>query len=248
MDRFSPLILDTASQFEYEQDRAEECFLYVCGQLCDDGFRRLLRFNTRGRAKFRTWLTSVVFNLCVDWHRREYGRVRMLPAIAALPAFDQAVYRLAVDQGMSKESCYQVLRVDFPDIDRRAIDRSLGRVYSILTPRQHWQMSVRSRRRKQRHGNDPPTAVERLPDQGPGPEGHAEQKQELEALRAALSGLPSKQRLLIQLRFQEGLSLEKIAQLQQLGDSSRAWRHIQSAIEALSRQLSENQAGVRRKN
>ena len=86
LDLYAPLIMNTAGQFEYEQDRISECFLYACAQLNDNGFRRLLKFNTTGKATFRTWLGSVVFNLCVDWHRREYGRASLLPAISALPA------------------------------------------------------------------------------------------------------------------------------------------------------------------
>ena len=81
IDHFAPLIMKAASQFEYEQSRSNDCFLYVCEKISDGGFRRLSRFNTRGRAGFRTWLGTVVFNLCVDWHRKEFGRVQMLPAI-----------------------------------------------------------------------------------------------------------------------------------------------------------------------
>ena len=110
LDLYAPLIINIAGQFEYEQDRISECFLYACAQLNDNGFRRLLKFNTAGEAAFRTWLGSVVFNLCVDWHRREYGRASLLPAISALPAFDQSVYRMVIEQGMDKETCFQSLR------------------------------------------------------------------------------------------------------------------------------------------
>ena len=112
LEHYASLIMSVASQFEYEQDRINECFLYACEQLNDDGFRRLLKFNTAGKAQFHTWLGAVVFNLCVDWHRREYGRATLLPAIAALPAFDQSVYRMVIEQGMDKEASYQALRAD----------------------------------------------------------------------------------------------------------------------------------------
>ena len=58
-------------------------------------------------------------------------------------------------------------------------------------------------------------------------------QQELEVLQNAISHLSTNQRLLLQLRFQEGLSLKKIAQLRRLGDTNRAWRQIQTAIKAL---------------
>lgn len=92
LDHYSGLIMKTARQFEYRQGRGNECFLFVCEKLVDDGFRRLLKYNTSSPCMFRSWLGAVVFNLCVDWHRHEYGRATMLPAISALPAFDQTVY------------------------------------------------------------------------------------------------------------------------------------------------------------
>lgn len=248
LDRYGSLIMNTASQFEYEQDRIDECFLYVCEKLNENGFRRLLRFNTEGTARFRTWLASVVFNLCVDWHRREFGRVRMLPAIAALPAFDRAVYHLVVERGMARESCYQRLRTEFPDLTRDAVANALGRIYSILTPRQRWQISVRRRGRSRTSGDPLKGQVERLPDPGPGPDAEAETREELDALQHAISHLPANQRLLLRLRFQEGLSLKKIARLLRLGNASRAWRHIQSAIRALSEHIDPGNPIEKRKN
>jgi len=233
LDRYSQLVMNTANQFEYQQERIDECFIFICEKLNDNGFRRLLNFNTSGTAKFRTWLTTVVFNLCVDWHRKEFGRATLLPAISALPAFDQSVYRLIIEQGMNKEVGFQTLRADFPDLTRELLAKALSRIYSLLTPRQRWQLSIRNRGRKQAGADPLRGRVERLPDPEPGPETEAQTRQELEVLQNAISHLPTDQRLLLQLRFQEGLSLEKIAQLKNLGDTSRAWRHIQAAVNAL---------------
>jgi RNA polymerase sigma factor (sigma-70 family) len=208
----------------------------------------LLNFNTRGTAKFRTWLGAVVFNLCVDWHRREFGRVRLLPAIAALPAFDRLVYRLVIEQGMNKESSFQRLRLDFPDLTRESVANALSRIYSILTPRQCWQISVRNRGRRKAGADPLQGRIELLPDPGSGPEAQAQTQQELKALQHAISHLPANQRLLLQLRFQEGLSLKKIAQVMRLGDTNRAWRHIQAAIKALYDHIHSKNPAEKRKN
>lgn len=248
LDRYSALIMKTASQFEYRQGRSSECFLYVCEQLNDDGFRRLLKFNTAGQVKFRTWLGIVVFNLCVDWHRREFGRVTLLPAISALPAFDRAVYRLVIEQGMDKETSFQTLRADFPDLTRELIESSVIRVFSLLTPRQRWQVSVRNRRKQQASGNSYQGQVEHLTDPGTGPEEQAQNQQNLDTLQNAMAHLTARQRLLLRLRFQEGLSLKKIAELTQLGDTNRAWRHVQAALKALFQHIHEKNPAKTRKN
>lgn len=248
LDLYAPLIMNTAGQFEYEQDRISECFLYACAQLNDNGFRRLLKFNTAGEAAFRTWLGSVVFNLCVDWHRREYGRASLLPAISALPAFDQSVYRMVIEQGMDKETCFQSLRADFPDLTRDLIARAVARVYALMTPRQRWQIAVRSRRRKTAYGPSPRESLEALPDPAMGPELEAQKRQDLEILQEAMSRLPADQRLLLRLRFQEGLTLKKIAQLKYHGDVNLTWRKIQAATDALLQNFRRKGAEKKRKN
>jgi len=248
LDQHSTLIMHTATQFEYTRDHATECYLYVCDQLRRDGFRRLLKFNTSGRATFRTWLGAVVFNLCVDWHRHEYGRVTLLPAVSALPAFDRAVYRIVVELGQDKESCFQTLRTDFPDLTRDLVERSVLRVYSLLTPQQRWQVLVRNRRKSLARGHSPDNPIEHLPDPGSSPEEQAQKQQDLENLQRAMSRLPAPQRLLIRLRFQEGVSLEKIAEMTKLGDTNRAWRHLQAALKALVQEIHRKDLKKTRKN
>lgn len=249
IDRYSRLIMNTANQFEYGTDRIDECFIYVCEKLNDHGFRRLLKFNPRGGANFSTWLATVVFNLCVDWHRKEFGRVTQLPAITALPSFDQLVYRIIVEQGVSKETCYQMLRSDMPELTRDMVQKSAGRVVAVLTPRQRWKISVRNRGRRRPHSlNDDSNPFGQLVDPGASPEAAEQQRQELEALQQAMLRLDADQRLILQLRFQEGLSLKRIARLRNLGDSSRAWRHLQAAVNALSEELQSENSAVSRKN
>ena len=235
IDRYARMIMNAAGQIEFEQDRIHECFLYVCEKLSEDGFRRLLKFNASGKARFRTWLTAVSFNLCVDWHRREYGRMRLLPAIAALPEFDQAVYRMVIEQGMSRESTYQQLRMDYPDLTRQSLARSMRRIHDLLTPRQRWQISVKRGRNRDRGSTA--EHIDWLPDPGADPLAETERLTRKEAFDAAMNRLPRDQRLLLYWRFQEGLSLARIAELAELGNVNRAWRQIQSAVDALTAEV-----------
>jgi len=233
LDRYSALIMYSAGQFVYQHDRVNACFLYVCEKLSDDGFCRLMKFNPAGKARFRTWLGSVVFNLCVDWHRKEFGRATLLPAITTLPAFDQSVYHLVIEQGMDKETCFQMLRADFPDLTRELVAKAAGRIFTLMTPRQRWQLAIRNHGRLAPMRNGRRDSVDRLCDPGFTPEAEAQSRQELDILQQAISQLPAGQRLLLRLRFQEGLSLKTIAKLQHLGDTNRAWRLIQDATSAV---------------
>jgi RNA polymerase sigma factor (sigma-70 family) len=251
LNRHASLIMKTASQFEYQQDRKNDCFLFVSEKLSEDGFKRLLKYDSSRVASFRTWLITVVFNLCIDWHRKEFGRAYLLPAISALPSFDQLVYRYSFERGMTGQDCLQALSTEFPDVTRRQLSQAISRVHGVLTPRQRWQIGVRHWR-KQRSGDPSGDArlqnVDQLPTPTQDPAIVAQKQQALDALQAALAHLSDRQQLLLHLRFHAGLTLNQIAQFIHLGDSNRAWRHIEKAINALSDQFpSEKSSGSRKK-
>jgi RNA polymerase sigma factor (sigma-70 family) len=235
LHRFDSFIIKTAGQFEYDQDRKNDCFLFVSEKLSEDNFKRLLRYQPKHNASFKTWLMTVVFNLCIDWHRREFGRATLLPAISALPAFDQLVYRYSFKQGMASAECLQALSTDFPAVTRQMLSEAVSRIHRILTPRQRWQIGVRLRRR-QDSGDLRMKDMDLLPSPVDDPSSRAQQHQELEELQSALEAMPARQRLLLQLRFHDGLTLRQIAHFIRLGDSSRAWRKVQDALQALSDQ------------
>lgn len=234
VDSFSPLIMRAVRQFEFEQERANDCFLFVCEKLSDNEFHRLKKFRPGNRASFRTWLSTVVFNLCVDWHRKEFGRATMLPAISALPAFDQSVYRYCFDRALDRETSYRLLRQEFPDLTREQMSEAMSRVHQAMTPRQRWRAGMRNRVVLKLSGGK---ETERLPDSYPGPEQQAEQDQRTELMRLAMSTLTPEQRLLLQLRYEQGLTLARVAEVMNLGDPYRARRKIQAAIDALSEHL-----------
>ena len=248
IDRYAGLIMRTVTQFEFEQDRGNDCFLYVCEKLYERQFRRLLKFNKAGRPSFATWLSTFVFNLCIDWHRGEFGRARMLPAVAALPAFDQRVYLHCYEEGMKFEECYETLRSDIPGLAREQVSGALERIHALLTPRQRWQLNVRLSGRRRSGKESSGAALERIPDPAPIPEALAREDEEIAALQAALSRLTIDQRVLLYLRFREGLSFDRIARMEHLGDAHRARRRVRSALDALDIQLRRGLGKQKRQN
>lgn len=232
IDHFSPLILKMAQQFDYEQNRSGDCFLYVCEKLSENDFRRLLKFNTGGKATFRTWLSSVVFNLCVDWHRHEFGRATLLPAISALPEFDQSVYRLYFEQGMDMQAALYQLQEDFPDLNSGQLSESVARIHRVLTPRQRWKLGVKKFRQQRSRGQT--TDPEALPSGLDDPERRACDEQAGKLLREALGRLSRDQALAVNLRYIQGMTLQQVADVLGLGDPFRARRMIQAALDQLS--------------
>jgi len=234
--RYSPLIMQVIRRHDADDDRTSECFNHVCGALSDDGFRRVLSFRPDGPARFKTWLIAVVANLCVDWRRKERGRVRPLQCVARLPELDQQVYRCIYVRGMSRIQCMETLAPRFPELTVATVSEINARLFALLTPQQRWHLSARTPGLKpggfdSRHEDDDPASQVATP--GPGLDDLAAESQEQRQLQDALSQLPAQQRLLLRLRYEQNLTLAEVARLTGQPDPFRANRQIQAALDAL---------------
>ena len=240
LESYSPTIMQVVCHHEGDKSRADECFLFVCEKLSDNGFRRLLQFDASRKAHFRTWLKLVVSNICVDWHRKAYGRQRPYRAIAKLSAFDRLVHHYNTECSMNRSACFHALQLTYPDLTEDQFTESMSRLHNTLTSRQRWQLSVRKRVTGSTNSfdacSDHPTATE-LVGTGPDPATVVQLLQTREALLKAMARLTRQQRALLRLRYQEELSLKDVADLAGLGDLHRAKRQIKKALTALAELL-----------
>ena len=249
LDAYSPLLLDVVGLFERDEDAAGDCYLFVCEQLCRNGFRRLLRFRTDGPASFATWLRAVARNLCLDWHRQEFGRHRVFESIARLPVLDQEIFKRVFVDGLPADATHLTLEPRFSGLTAVEVDRSISRIEQSLTPRQRWLLSVRRARggRGAATGTeDNDEVLEKIPGDGPDPESLAALREERAALHRALVSISSRDRLLIRLRFEQELTLEEIAKLLNLDNAQSADRRIREALEELRKAMTPTSAGLRK--
>jgi RNA polymerase sigma factor (sigma-70 family) len=79
IDRYRALIVATIRRTIEDDESALEAFAEVCGTLSANELERLRRYHdTREpKARFSTWLVTVVRNLVVDWLRKRDGRKRV---------------------------------------------------------------------------------------------------------------------------------------------------------------------------
>ncbi len=238
----SPLILQVVRMFGRDPDHVSDCFLFVCEQLGQKRFRRLRRFRPRGPASFATWLRAVVRNLCLDWHRREFGRERVFQSVARQSPLDQEVFRCLFLQGLSAEETLLSLQPRFPSLTVGRVTESEHRLRRVLSSRQLWLLEVRRPRpiplvEVETEADGP--APRQIADPDPDPEASALLRQQREALRRAVARLSGAERLLVRLRFERGLTLEQIAQLSRLGSAQKADRRIREILERLREELSQ---------
>jgi len=237
LERYSAAIMHTVRRHEGDPERATDCFLHACSALNDDGFRRLLSYRPDGPARFRTWLMAVVSNLCIDWRRKQDGRIRPLQAVAHLPELDQLVYRHIYQRGLSRAQCLQTLKPQFPDLTEQQLAAINARLFALLTPQQRFQSSARHGATISLDGGstlDDGGLSGQLEEPAPGPDVLALQAQQQSRLQAALARLPPQQRLLLRLRFEQDLTLAEVARLTRQPDPFRVNRQIQAALAALA--------------
>jgi RNA polymerase sigma factor (sigma-70 family) len=211
-----------------DADRQSDCFVFVCEKLSDDGFRRLLKFDVAGRARFSTWLTVVATNLVIDWVRNQRGRERAFTNVAKLPALEQRLFRHRFERALPLRDCFSLLLTEFPDLDVARFDAALATLERTLNSTQRWRLSIRGRR------NVPLDDADLEPSGEPGLEDGAARNEELVHLAGAMARLSERERLLLALRFEQELTFDQIARLLKLGDAFRARREVEAALRRLT--------------
>jgi RNA polymerase sigma factor (sigma-70 family) len=235
---YSQILYQTARFYTFDPDAAADCYLSICQHLAANSFRRLLKFNPEGKASFTTWLRVVARNVCLDWHRSQSGRRRALKALQSLSQLECEVYDCRFEHGLSEEETLQRLHPLFPDLSRDQLGAIELRIERSLTSRQRWTQNTRQKLPLT-------TQVTLLASDGWGESSTeiadtrsnqesviATQEQEA-CLKKCVASLSADERLLLQLRFEEDLSLDEIARLTGRGDAQRVHRHIAAVLKKL---------------
>lgn len=236
LERYSGLIYHVVHSFDRDPDRSGNCFLFVCEQLSANDFRRLRKFNLAGCATFSTWLYAIARNLCLDWHRKEHGRYRVFGSLVQRSATDQMLFELVFRRGLSTEEAREELRrrsveLSFADVEQRISD-----LRRCMTSRQLWLLSSGNPVADSMDSGSEDIYVAEPVDPVPDPEALAALRETHEKVSAALGSLGDSDRLLVRLRYQEGLTLEQVARLVGLKDAQTADRRLRDVIDHL-RQL-----------
>jgi len=237
--RYTPLILGVARQYQRDEQSIQDCYLFVCEKLIDEDFRRLRAWRRRDNLQFTTWLRAVVANLCVDWHRSTQGRQRPVSSIADLPGPERLVYMHRYELGASVHECHEAVAARYPQLTVLDVAAIIRRINQLLTPQQHWMLSTRRRLAVSLDDAGIRSQAELTLDAQQTPEELAESEQMKKRLRSALRHLPARQRLLLKLRYQQGLSLKEVARLAGHRDLQQVRYQVRLALERLQALLSD---------
>jgi RNA polymerase sigma factor (sigma-70 family) len=237
LDRYSGLIYHVVLSFDRDPDRSGNCYLFVCEQLSANDFRRLRKFDVGGRATFSTWLCAVMRNLCLDWHRKEHGRHRMFGSVARRSATDQLLFEVVFRRGFSAEEAREELSRRGVELSFAAVEERISDLRRCLSSRQLWLLSSGNTVLDSIDGEEERTYVVEPADPAPDPEALAALRETHQHVSAALASLTDSDRLLVRLRYQEGLTLQQVAKLVGLKDAQTADRRLRDIIEHLRQGL-----------
>ena len=237
LDLYGAVLYHTALAHTVNRDAAADCYVYLCDRLADNGFKRLLKFNPDGNATFTTWLRVVARNLCYDWHRSHSGRHRPFKSLGDLSPLELEIYRLRFAQGTSQDETVQQVSKSFPAVGAGEILEIEERLQRSLNARQRWILSARRQVQVKTTVAVAAEEVEleafEIADPQPSQETLFATAEKHAQLRRIVASLPADERLLLQLRFEQDLSLDEVAALCRLGDGQRVHRRIAAVLKKL---------------
>jgi len=236
LDSYSPVLYQTARACTSNEDAAADCYLYICEGLAKNGFRRLLKFKPDGNAPFTTWLRVVARNLCMDWHRSQSGRLRLFKALQSLPPLELEVYTRRFVQGTSQEETLQQLKSLFPQVSISEISDIEQRLQRSLSSRQQWILGARRRSEfstSVAQSEESNADMMDVADSRPNQEAWVADREQQAQLQKGLASLTAQERLIVQLRFEQDLSLDEIARLCGLEDAQRVHRTLAAILKRL---------------
>lgn len=223
------LIRQVAARQRLDRDKAGDFASYAFLHLIEDDYAVLRRF--QGRSRLRTYLTTVVHRLFLDYRIEEWGKWR--PSALARQLGEVAVLldRLINRDGHSAE---------------QAVDLLASR-FGIETPREELlEMAARLpfRRRPRLEGEE---HLAHLPIEGQVEELVLDQERARTArkvrstLKEALSGLPEEDRLILKMRYEDSLTVRQIASALHV-EARPLYRRFEQCLKVLRKRF--EQAGL----
>jgi len=239
LGRYRRLIFAAIRHYAQDYDDVMDVFARACEALRADELRRLRSWVDQPdhRARFSTWLVTVVRHLTVDWFRHRDGRRRLSVAAEGLPPLRRRIFECVFLDQRSHIEAYELIHAaEAPTLTFREFLSELRATYH----------AVSGGRRGQVLRDLAPTAdaPDDLPDPtGPSTTAAAEQSQLMER---ALSVLPPDDRLIVELYVLEELPAETVAQVLGLANAKAVYNRAYRALAAVREQL--ERAGVRRED
>lgn len=220
--RYRRLIYSVIRRSVSDEDDVADVFSEVCGDLCRDDLARLERHIDFGKARFSTWLVTVVHHRTIDWLRQRDGRPRVV-APQALTQLQRDIFDQIIVQHRSHVEAYELLH------QRSYVDLSFAAFMRELTAMFH-DVEQASGKSVAHYMPGPPTPFGQNDLQADDEIVRAESAMRLEA---ALVTLPHDERLAIQLFIVDELPAATVAQMVGWPNAKAVYNRVYRALSVL---------------
>jgi DNA-directed RNA polymerase specialized sigma24 family protein len=208
---------------------------------------KLRRFS--GRSSLQTWLFIVTKNHCRDYFRSRSGVRHILSALDKLEHIDRRFFKLLYMERMPLREVYSSLRLEFGDtlsyVDlldcdervRKQLERKkLGNIPDkLLNPQTVTTVPL---------GSVPEASMSSFRESSFTSPEHILDSMELEAalvnLRRVILNLPSKDQILLKLRFEHKLSARRISEVLDLANEKQVYRRLERLFSELEKMLRDS--------
>ena len=234
LDRYRRLIFAAIRHYAQDYDDVMDVFARVCEALREDDLRRLRTYAAQPdhRARFSTWLVTVVRHLTVDWFRHRDGRRRLSTVAEGLPPLRRRIFEHVFLDQRSHIEAYELIRArEAPTLSYKEFLGELRATYGAVTD------GRRGRVLRELGGPTPPEAMgETLPA-----EDAADARRQLDH---ALGSLDEEDRVVLHLYVVEELPAADVARILGLPNAKAVHNRAYRALATVRARLA--QVGIQR--
>jgi RNA polymerase sigma factor (sigma-70 family) len=228
LDRYRRLIFAAIRHYAQDYDDVMDVFARVCEALREDDLRRLRSYTNQQdhRARFSTWLVTVVRNLTVDWFRHRDGRRRLSVVAEALPPLRRRIFEHVFLDQHSHIEAYELIRArEAPALSFKEFLSELRATYSAVTD------GRRGRVLGDLGGTPPPESEPRDSDPTETPD--------TRPLEQALEVLSAEERAAVELYVVEELPAADVARILGLPNAKAVHNRVYRALATLRAHLAQ---------
>jgi DNA-directed RNA polymerase specialized sigma24 family protein len=241
LKRFSPVIIRMIRRFMYDQDEVMEVYTSVCERLRAKNFKALRRF--RINKEITPWLSVVVANACRDRFRKKRFTSVPQSVISKLDAREKLVFKYYYQEQYQQDHIVEIIKGKH-STECTALDvaHALDKIESLLSINKRWHLIMALNQNKamlsledlQEFGFEAASTDTATPKADPA-------KNNAERLVDALDTLEPEDRLLVLLRFEQGMKASEIADVLAFENHKYVYTRLRTIVNRLRRVMNEQQ-------
>ena len=225
IERYRNLIFAVIRRTLKDEDDIADVFSDVCADLSDHSLSLIAKQPESGKARFSTWLVTVVHHRAIDWVRHREGRRRIVVPNGLTPLQHEIFHRVVAEHRSHAEA-YELIRQRTPS------SLSFGDFLKEVTAT--YKVLDTNHKGVGRYFPGPPIEIVKAE---PDPHSALLLTESSEQLSRAMQALSPDERLAVQLFIVDELSAASVATIVGWPNAKAVYNRVSRALERLRREL-----------